>query len=275
MATSYRTHPKPSPLGQEDRRTALLELVVSEGYCSAAQLSRDLGVSEMTIRRDIRELAERGLARSVYGGITTLQDSALTGTEFSARAAVAVEQKRRIAREAARLVRAASTIALDSGTTTAELARALPPDEGLTVVTGSLPVISALAQLAGVRLIALGGTFHPDTQSFASSEQQAMAHPLDMFFLAASAVRNQRIYCRSYFDAEVKRALISRAAQVVVLADSSKFGASADVMVAPVEAVNTIITDDDRPEDVLRHARADGETGRAPEIVQLTMAGSP
>ena len=101
--------------GQDARRAALVERVLAEGYCSAVQLSRQLGVSEMTIRRDIKELAKGGLGRAVYGGITTLQDPTLTRTEFSERAAVGVEQKRLIAQEAVRHIPAASTIAPGCG----------------------------------------------------------------------------------------------------------------------------------------------------------------
>ena len=230
----------------------------------------------MTIRRDIKELAKGGLGRAVYGGITTLQDPTLTRTEFSERAAVGVEQKRLIAQEAVRHIPAASTIALDAGTTTTELARILPADEGLTVITASLPVVSLLAQQAGIQLVALGGTFHGETQSFAGEDtkEQALSRTVDMFFLATSAIRNQRIYCNSYFDAEVKRALISRAKEIVVVADSSKFGASAPVMVVSTVVVTFIITDALRSEEVSRHAVM-ADTDETGKVVQLELSPVP
>lgn len=271
MAALTKPRRRNERFGQEERRAVLMELVATEGYCSAAELSRRLSVSEMTIRRDIKEIADRGLARSVYGGITTLQDVSLSDAEFSMRAALSVEQKRRIAQEAVTAVPPASTIALDAGTTIAELALVLPSDEGLTAVTASLPVMSLLAPEPGIRLVALGGTFHTETQSFAGegTYDQALLRETDVFFLAASAVRNDRIYCRSYFDAEIKRALISRARRTIVLTDSSKFGAPATVMVTHLDSVSLVITDNRRPDEVHQHAgSSDTAQGRL-EVLQL------
>lgn len=247
----------PAGVGRAARQRALLATLQAEGYCSAGELSRRLAVSEMTIRRDVKDLAERALVRPVYGGVTLPADVLLAGTAFSERSGRAVAAKQAIAAAAARLVPPASTVVLDSGTTMLQLARALPRDEGITVVTASLPVMNELARREDVRLVGLGGTFHPETQAFAGPETLAAAATprATLLFLAASAIREGRIYCGSYADAEIKRAFLAMAARVVVVADSAKFGHPGEmVMVAPTREVAAIVTDDGRRDLVAAHA---------------------
>lgn len=238
-ASRMRYHSAPA------RRSHIMNLVQEAGHYSARDLSRALGVSEMTARRDIRLLAGEGLVKAVYGGVSSLSPS-LNGVDFRLRAKQHVDAKRAIARAARSLVRANSTIALDAGTTAFELARSLPHDQNLTVVTHSLPVMHALASRTDIELIGLGGLLHPESQSFAGPLTVAALRNLRVatLFLAASAVDDDAMFCGNLFDAETKRALIEAADETVLIVDASKFGRTATVRVGPTTGTHTIVVDD-------------------------------
>jgi DeoR family fructose operon transcriptional repressor len=147
------------------RRDEILRRMRSAGYVSAPDLSADLSVSGRTVRRDLQKLADLGLVELVYGG--ALAPGGVTpGSPFGARSQAQSSQKRAIADRALRFVEAGATIGVDAGTTTLELARMLPPDGDVTVVTHSLPAMGALRERSGATLIGLGGLHHPSTQAF-------------------------------------------------------------------------------------------------------------
>ena len=226
------------------RRTEILKRLTTTGYVSAAALSADFAVSEMTIRRDLNKLAEQHLIRLVHGG-ASLPAGTHLGAAFPERAREQSAQKREIGQQAVGWVEPQSTIALDAGTTVSELAMALPSDRELTVVTHSLPALDILAERSGVTVIGLGGVFHASTRSFSGPDTRAAIANLRLhtLFLAASGLSDSGVYCSTPFDAETKRALIEIADRVVLLADSSKFRRTAPVFVCDLDAVDVIVTD--------------------------------
>ncbi len=237
-----------------ERRARILEIVRTMSHRSAAELSDELGVSEMTIRRDIALLAAQGSARAVRGGISRLPNDAM-GTDFGVRARQQTSAKRRIAAAAAALVRPDTSIALDAGTTALELARALPMTMRLTVVTPSLPAMLELAGRPELELVGLGGILHPESQAFAGPPTLSALRSLrvQQAFLAASAIRDGEVLCGNLWDSETKRTFLEVAEQVVLLADASKFERSAMTRVGPLSAVDVLIVDDAiRPDDRAR-----------------------
>jgi len=227
------------------RRARILSLVREAGFCSAAELSQRLNVSEMTVRRDIRRLAEEGLARAVHGGISTVT-AFLGPVDFQFRASQRLAQKRAIARRALELLEPGSVVALDAGTTTLEVARQLPSDHRITVVTHSLPIIAALAARTSSELIGLGGALHIETQAFAGPLTLRALTDLRVhtLLLAATSVRDGAMWCTNTFDSDTKRALIDSADRVVLLVDSTKFSVTAVMKVAELKVVHTMISDD-------------------------------
>ena len=226
------------------RRAFILHLLSNTGFCSAAELSRELSVSEMTVRRDIQRLAKEGQARAVHGGVSTI--TTLMGPiDFRLRAAQRLAPKHAIARHAISLLAANSVVALDAGTTTLEVARLLPPDLRMTIVTHSLPVIGTVASRSNLEVIGLGDALHPDTQAFAGpitlhALSDIRVHTL---LLGATSVRDHAMWCTNTFDAATKRALMAAADRVVLLVDSAKFAITAAMKVAPLNEVHTIISD--------------------------------
>jgi DeoR/GlpR family transcriptional regulator of sugar metabolism len=230
----------------DDRRAQLMEMVEQEGYCTIVELSEAFDVSDMTIRRDVRTLVAEGRLRSVHGGVTVLAQNAMLGTDFGSRAARMRSAKRALALRALEYVPETGAIALDAGTTTLELAAALPPEARVQIVTPSLAVVNALLGHENVEVMCLGGKLHPSTQSFAGPATVAAIGELRVrtFFLAASGLHADGVYCGNDFDAVTKRALVNVADEVVLVTDSSKFTISAMVRACSLADVHRVITDD-------------------------------
>ncbi|GAA5199849.1 DeoR/GlpR family DNA-binding transcription regulator [Rugosimonospora acidiphila] len=228
------------------RRAHLLGMVERQGYCTISELSAALDVSEMTIRRDVQRLADEGTLRSVHGGVTVPASQSVGGPDLRARSARMPAAKRAIARAAMSLLPSHGAVALDAGTTTLEFVKALPPDIALHVVTASLLAINALLGRPNVEVTSLGGTLRHRSQSFAGPATLAALSELRVrtLFLAATAVSADAVYCGNHFDALTKRHLVEAADEVVLLADSSKFAASAMVRACSLDQVDTIVTDD-------------------------------
>jgi DeoR/GlpR family transcriptional regulator of sugar metabolism len=228
-----------------ERREEILSRIRDMGYASAPDLSADLAVSERTVRRDLQKLADLGQVELVYGG--ALAPVGVTPrSPFEARSQAWSEQKRAIAELALRFVEPGATIGLDAGTTTLELARLLPPDGDVTVVTHSLPAMAEIGERPGAGLIGLGGYHHPPTRAFTGPDTVAAISRLRVhtFFLAASGLSRQGAYCATPLDAETKRAFIGIAERVVLLADSSKLRQTAPVPVCDYDRLDAIITDE-------------------------------
>jgi DeoR/GlpR family transcriptional regulator of sugar metabolism len=223
------------------RRRGLLDRLAAAGYVASADLAAELGVSEMTIRRDLHRLADEGLARRVPGGASL---PGVGGAEpFEARSGNAPSEKRALAKIAAGLLDEGCTVALDAGTTVAELADLLPG--GVAVVTHSLPVITACAATGGREIVVLGGFYEPTTRSFTGPATWNAARELtvDVAVLSCSALDGRGVYSANPVDAEIKRALIEAADRVVVIADAHKVGTRATVRFATPEAVHVVVTD--------------------------------
>src|SRR4051794_49457 len=250
------------------RRRRIVELVQERTFCSVAELSELLGVSDMTVRRDLRRLHVVGLLRSVHGGASA--PAPVIG-DFEQRDGRNMDQKLAIARRAAALVKPHAVVAFDAGTTTPEIARELPAGLPLSAVTHSLPVMAALAGRPNVQLIGLGGLFHNETRAFAGpatlTELQQMR--VQLVFLGASSIHDGALYCGNPLDAELKKALIERADRVVLVSDASKFRLTALLPVAPLSSIDCIVVDDgmtDGDRAMLRAARV--------EIVEVAVRGA-
>jgi DeoR family transcriptional regulator of aga operon len=220
-------------------------MIDTQGYCTITELSEAFGVSEMTVRRDIAKLAEERGLRSVHGGVTSLAPAALYGSSFLLRSDKRAEIKRQIAAAAVEFIAPSGIIAIDAGTTAADLIAVLPPDRRLSVVSNSLPVLTGLASSADVEVIGLGGTFHFESQSFSGPTTVRSIADLQIgtFFLGASGVNERGVFCGNDFDAVTKRALIEVSEHVVLLCDSSKFSTTAMARVASLSSVTTVVTD--------------------------------
>lgn len=237
------------------RRGELLRRLETDGYVSSARLAVEFGVSEMTIRRDLRQLHLAGVASRVVGGASL---PAGRGMSFEERDRAGAAEKRTIAAACVALLADAGTVALDAGTTVAPLAGLVPA--GTMVVSHSVPVIDACAARGDVGLIGVGGLYQADTRSFAGPAARSAIEQLsvDVAVLSATAVNASGVLCANALDAEIKRAIAAISARTVLLVDHTKLEARAAIRVGTLSLVDTIVTDSSAPDSVLDELRAAG-----------------
>jgi len=246
----------------EERRQTILKLLDLRESTSAtvAELAERLRVSSMTIRRDLTWLEEAGLLRRVHGGAMALEADEAE-VPFVARSQQAGHEKRTIGRLAASLIRDGERIVLDAGTTTLQVALHLGERQDLTVVTNALPVAQALAHHPGVSTFVLGGQLKKREQcTVGPPVTEALARlTVDRVFLSAMGFSLARgITDPDILEAEVKRAMIRAAHEVVLVADSSKWGVESFAQIAALAAIQTLVTDLGLPGEAVEVLRAMG-----------------
>ncbi|WP_434446449.1 DeoR/GlpR family DNA-binding transcription regulator [Lentzea sp. E54] len=229
------------------RRDLLLERLRIDGRIVAKDLAAEVGISEDTIRRDLRDLAAAGLCQRVYGGALPVSPAI---ADYATRQGVQVDGKQRVARAAAALVEPGSTVILDGGTTTLAVVRALPLDLHATVVTHSPTIASALEEHRDVEVYVIGGRLfkHSMVACGAAAAEAARGVHADLFFLGVTGVHPEAGLTTGDADeAAMKRALAHQAADTYVLASSEKIGTASRFSVLPFAEVAGVITDADAP----------------------------
>jgi DeoR/GlpR family transcriptional regulator of sugar metabolism len=236
----------------------LLARLESDGRIVVKDLAAELGVTEDSLRRDLRELAAAGRCQRVYGGALPVSPAI---ADYAARQELTPASKRRVARRAAQLVAPGCTVILDGGTTTLQVARALPPDLQATVVTHSPTVAAALVAHPRIELFLLGGRVfkHSAVASGAAAVEAAAKVNADVFLLGVTGVHPQAGLTTGDADeAAMKRALARRAAETYVLASTEKIGTASRFSVLPLAEIAGIITDADRNHPALLELRRGG-----------------
>lgn len=231
----------------------ILERVREHGAVRVAELVGLLGVSDMTIRRDIERLSSDGLLERVHGGALALDGSRSSDEPgFSAKSLLQLAQKQAIARAAARHVEAGSSIGVSAGTTTYELARAVKDVPALTVVTNSIPVAQLLHESGapGQTVVLTGGVRTPSDALVGPVAVSALRSlHVDILFLGAHGVDDRAgLTTPNLVEAETNRALVASARRVCVLADSSKWGTVGLSTFADLADVDLFVTDTAFPE---------------------------
>jgi DeoR/GlpR family transcriptional regulator of sugar metabolism len=242
----------------EERRHAILERLRSDGKVVAAELSSSLAVSPDTVRRDLRELAGAGLLRRVHGGALPPAVGAQT---YAARREHAPEAKVAIARATGRLLRSGQVIVLDSGTTTLEVARQLPPELDATVITNSPPIAVALAEHPRVEVTVLGGRLDKDARALvgAAAIEALRLLRADVLVLGVCSLHPELgITVTALEESYVKRAMIANAAEVVAVSSADKLGSAGPYVVAPIDELTHLVTEASAPAEQLDRYRALG-----------------
>lgn len=227
-----------------ERHARIAQLIARENAVTVNDLCKRFSVSDMTIRRDLQRLEGEGILIRTHGGAVARaseQDAAYGVREQAQR-----REKEAIGCVAASLVHSGETVFLDSGTTTAQMARYLHGKTDLTVITNSLYVLHELARDEQITLIATGGTVRQSTLSFVGSwaEEVVSRFHADRLFLAATAVDLQRgLYNSNVYEIGVKQQMIRSAREVILLADHTKFGSQSTVKIADLDEIGCVITD--------------------------------
>ncbi|WP_077490316.1 DeoR/GlpR family DNA-binding transcription regulator [Sinomonas mesophila] len=212
-----------------------------------AELATALGVSEMTIRRDIEHLEQQGLARRVHGGAARPTDVGFGEPGFAVKSEQRPDVKSAIADRALELVRPGATIFVTAGTTTYAFAHLLAAVPDLTVATNSIKVAEALGEPGhGVRTILTGGERTPSEALVGPLATATLAQlHVETCFMGVHGLHPRAgLTTPNMLEAEVNRAAAEAAARLVVLADHSKYGLVSLSRILPLDAIDTLITDD-------------------------------
>jgi DeoR/GlpR family transcriptional regulator of sugar metabolism len=234
------------------RRDLLLDRLRRDGRLVAKDVAAELGVSEDSVRRDLRELAAAGLCQRVYGGALPISPAV---ADYAGRQRVEPASKQRVAEIAAKLIETGSTAIIDGGTTALAVVGALPLDLTATVVTHSPTVAAALVDHRDVEVFLLGGRLfkHSLVTCGAAAVEAASAVTADLFLLGVTGVHHQAGLTTGDADeAAMKRALSRRAADTYVLASAEKIGAASRFTVLPLTEVTGVITDADPGSPAMR-----------------------
>ncbi|MGP3918175.1 DeoR/GlpR family DNA-binding transcription regulator [Nonomuraea sp. 10N515B] len=255
-----------------ERLQFIMNALRAQDSVSVAELAAEHGVSEMTIRRDLDELAQQGVVRRVRGGALSLL---LRGEEppFGVREREAVEAKRRIGAEAAALIADGEAVVLDGGTTALDVARALA-DRRLTVLPLALQAVSLLAAAPRVRLVLPGGEVRKGELNVMGplTESSIKALRFDTAVIGCCGLSAEHgLTAHDLPEVAVKQAAIAAARRVIVVCDSGKFSRTAFGAVCPISRLDVVVTDSGIPREqrdalvaagvAVREVAAAGETG--------------
>jgi len=243
------------------RHDAIRRAIEVAGHVSIADLSERLGVSEVTIREDLKYLEQKKLLNRIRGGAVSSREGAtelsLEKTSTTNRA-----EKRAIGEHAASMIRNGQTVIIDVGSTTTELARALSPElAGVVVITNGLNIALILESLPGISVIVTGGTLRPLQHSLVAPMATLILDQLkaDVAFLGCNGVDATRGFTNSNIpEAEIKQAMVRSAGKTVFLADHTKIGQVASAFVTDISGVDLLITDDAADASVLSNLEGDG-----------------
>lgn len=242
--------PARSPLGRQ-RRNEILSLVNEHGAVRSAELTTRFGVSDMTIRRDIAALAEANLVIRVHGGATRSDRFSASAQEpgFSAKSRQRLGQKQLIAARAAERIRPGSAIGITAGTTTYRLMTHLGSIADLTVVTNSLAIAGAVrsTSLPSTHVIITGGSPTPSNAIVGPMAERCLANlHLDQLFMGIHGMSAEAGFTTpNLAEAQTNLAFTAAARDVVVLADSTKWGIVGLGTIAPLTRADVLITDDE------------------------------
>ncbi|MFF3490342.1 DeoR/GlpR family DNA-binding transcription regulator [Streptomyces sp. NPDC002795] len=248
-------------LNPQARQERIRDRVLELGSARIEDLARELGVSVMTIHRDLDRLADEGWLRKTRGAATA-QQSVLFESNVRYRTTQQGDAKKALATAALEHIDRGQAILLDDSTTSLALARALPESGPLTVITNFLAIVNALAGRPGIELISLGGSYDPHYDAFQGMATCDHITPLraDTVFVSTSAVADGHCYHQSQEAILVKRALLEAAQRRILLVDHTKFRKRALHRVAPLCDFDLVIVDDRISQAELEALREDGVT---------------
>ena len=243
-----------------ERLNKIMDILQNQHTVTTKLLSSALGVSDMTIRRDVRELSSRGLVDAYYGGISlSTKPSAPRTMDYMQRThyldeTAHAKEKTDIARYACSLIEPRDAIAIDNGTTCSRIPTFMDRDMPNIIYTYSYIVMNQIIQqnTESWRLFVLGGYYHGSIKMFEYSDILNTIKKLhiDKLFLGAAGVSLQYgVSCVQPFEIDIRRALINISDTVILLADSSKLGKSWLDHYASLDEIDVLITDNGITED--------------------------
>lgn len=234
------------------RQSQLLELITENGRMEVSRLAEKLGVSQVTIRKDLIALEAKGILRREHGYALLY-----SGEDINSRLAYHYESKRRIAQAAAAMVADGETVMIESGSCCALLADELASvRHDVTIVTNSAFIAGYVRRRPGARVVLLGGDFQSEAQVMVGpmTRQCAENYFVDKLFIGADGYIEPYGFTGSdLLRAEAVRDMARQASRVIVLTESQKFRQKGTVALLPIERISMVVTDGAIPDDVADH----------------------
>jgi DeoR family deoxyribose operon repressor len=237
-------------IGKNNRVNYLLNRLSIDGFSSIKELSKKLEVSEMTIRRDLRELSKSNIVTLIPGGAILKKNSPIDTDEekylIQAAESLMLEEKIKISRKAASLIEPNDVIVIDTGSTTENLPKFIPENMPLTVICYALNILFNVYENKNWKLIFPGGYFHGDTLMLESPEGIEMIKRIranKSFISAAGVSEKLGVTCATNYEKETKKAVIESSDTKILLVDSSKFGKIKISHFADLTDFDIVITD--------------------------------
>ncbi|AEJ44499.1 transcriptional regulator, DeoR family [Alicyclobacillus acidocaldarius subsp. acidocaldarius Tc-4-1] len=228
----------------KERQRVLLELLAQHGFASYRQLAEKLGVSEITVRRDMKALEAQGLVETAFGGGQVAR--AARELPYTDKRVLQIPEKMAIAKAALRQIESGMTIAIAAGTTTWVLAQHIAGFQKLTFLTNSVNVATELSKNGYSDIFLTGGQFRTPSDALVGpvAEQMIRQFRADILFVGASGLHvDHGLSTPNVLEAAVNRAMMERAARVVVLADHTKWGVESLMSFAKLNEIDALITD--------------------------------
>lgn len=250
-------------LSSSNRTSRIIQLLKTDKAVSIRSLAENLDVSEMTVRRDLKKMAEDKQVLILHGA--AMLDYPVHGDAdgqnyvLTRDALTNIEEKRNIGRMASAFIETGDSVIIDGGSTTEWLARYLPEELEITVLCFSLNILMELRKKPKVRLSFSGGQFHEDTLIFESPEGVELIERFraNKAFISASGISQRLgITCNYLHEIAVKKAAITSSAERILLADSGKFDRISPNYFADLSAMHRIVSDKSIPGEYIGKAKA-------------------
>lgn len=237
---------------EEERLQKIAEYVQDKSHASVQDLCDLFQVSESTTRRDLKELENRGLLKRTHGGAVYLQAVGFEPT-YSEKEDKYRDEKERIAKKAAELIKDGDSLIIDSGTTTLYMVPELAKFKDLTIVTNSINLIQRLSFLPGINILSTGGTLRTNTMALAGpmAEKSLEKIRVDKAFIGTNGLDlSAGLTTPNILEASIKQKMISVADQVFILADHSKAGCVSFAKFGELADADAYISGDAIPKEI-------------------------
>lgn len=247
-------------VSQPERHQHILNKVQHEGFVKVLDLCRELNVSSVTIRKDLKLLEEKNLLYRTHGGVT--QNNPYTiERPVNEKEKIQSDEKTRIGEAAAALVEVNDCIIIASGTTVLAMARKLPASGNITVITAALNVAIELAQLRDIEVIQLGGMLRKNSSSVTGPYAEKILEDFscNKLFLGVDGIDTEfGLTTTNAMEAHLNRKMIATVQKTIVLADSTKFGKRGLGRICGMDEVDQVITDSGIPEHFVNSLQSAG-----------------
>lgn len=230
---------------KEERFQYILKKLSADQKVTLTTLSKDLDVSSYTVRRDLKELTDKGLLQAVRGGAVPHSP---TPHHFHDRLGYKQEEKKVIAAKAATLLQDGQVVVLDSGTTALAIASILPPELRITVVTNSFPVASVLESHPHIEVLFAGGRLYKSAFTTTGHDTIRFFRNIraDIYFMGICSIhRSIGVTTINYEEAEVKKAIVEVSKRVIAITPHERIDTAEAFFICPLEMVDTIVTDEE------------------------------